>query len=1214
MKRLLVVLVTAVIGLILLFTFVQADYAATITVTSAADAGTGTLRQALLDAGNGDTIVFDTAVFPPANPVSITLTSEMLPPLAGGVTINSSSAGVILNGSALAGGNGLIINTADNIVQGLQIVAFPEHGIFMGDGAQNNLIGGLNGSPGGECSGACNLIHSNGKQDIWLEGNATSGNIISGNYIGVNRAADSCYRNLSNAGESIAISYGANHNRIGGTTAAERNVTGCGGVYIGRPGSDGSLYNEIINNYIGVNADDTAVFQGDFYQGVLLWYDGSHTKILSNTIRGMMGQGIWVGGWEEADDVLIQGNRISGNGRDGGSWINQGIRIDVASRVTLRQNSIYDNNGPAIDLRDGANEGSAAPIIAAYDSTSGTANGTACANCLIEIYSDDGDEGEWYEGQTYADANGDWSFAKGTSFQAAHLHATATDAQGNSSSFAVSSYVDVSGTDTPNCSDPAAPCASVAFALMQASQDDTILVAQGIYTENINIDKRITLMGGYESANWQYDPAQYETILDGSNSSTILGDWDGNKLRHPRVIFDDGQYRMWYDGQNPTYPNWGWAMGMAESSDGLSWSKHDGNPVLEPGDEGEWDSMYRGQAAMMKDDDGLYKTWYSGSDGGIWQTGYATSTNGIDWAIYDNNPVLATGAEGSWDEQEANGPAVIKDGGIYQMWYHGCNADYSICSIGYATSANGLDWVKHPGNPVLTGAGGEWDESYMFWPSVVKDGSTYKMWYLSLDGEIGLATSPDGVSWTKYADNPVLSEGWDGVEIKNHTVITDSGSFKMWLNSGTGASLGIGYAESTDGISWTMSISNPVLASGTPGVLGDPVVNVANNNHGVVLDGLTVINGDGYVAGGVLAGNSDLTIQNCYIHDNQAYGDNWWGGGGVLGDGVLTIKDSVIADNHVQVHGGSGIRTGSNGTLNMSNTMVVGNSGDDSIHLNGGGHLVNVTIADNGTDVGRPGVLHNPHGGETLTITNSIIAGNGNGAGDAIHDVAGVVNVSYSYIEGGWSGAGNIDTNVHPNPGFIDAVGGDYHLTQESVCVDAGTAVPLDHDFEGDSRPIFNGYDIGADEVSAYATPIPATGGQIVAPDGTTMNFPAGAFGEDVVIEYSPQSPTDTGALVGAGVFYELTAVYANNGQPAELESGYTYTITVSYDEADLPPNVDEADLQLFYFDGAAWLPEPTSQVDTIANLITATPDHFSLWGVLARPSYIIYLPVVLRP
>jgi len=58
---------------------------------------------------------------------------------------------------------------------------------------------------------------------------------------------------------------------------------------------------------------------------------------------------------------------------------------------------------------------------------------------------------------------------------------------------------------------------------------------------------------------------------------------------------------------------------------------------------------------------------------------------------------------------------------------------------------------------------------------------------------------------------------------------------------------------------------------------------------------------------------------------------------------------------------------------------------------------------------------------------------------------------------------------------------------------------------------------------------------------------------------------------------------------------------------------MDEANLALYYYDGLQWMKEPSSAVDTVANTITATPDHFSLWGILAPGNYEIYRPVVLR-
>jgi len=299
-------------------------------------------------------------------------------------------------------------------------------------------------------------------------------------------------------------------------------------------------------------------------------------------------------------------------------------------------------------------------------------------------------------------------------------------------------------------------------------------------------------------------------------------DWDGLNVSVPTVISATGKYHMWYSGRGISFQNyWGqYSLGYAESADGKDWDVSPANPILGPGQSGKWDDWYRGQVAVIYDG-GLYKMWYSGGRrSGAWQTGYATSTDGLDWSIYAGNPVLQAGAAGSWDEEESDGPAVIKDGALYKMWYHGCNADYSVCSIGYATSSDGILWTKDPGNPVvLQGTTGTWDAGGLLLPRVVKNGATYEMWYHS-NSKIGRATSPDGTNWTKDA-NPVLSTGWDGAGVGGSSLLLEGGAYKMWTKSGAGATLGIGYLESTNGIDWTSYTGNPVLVPGEPGVIID---------------------------------------------------------------------------------------------------------------------------------------------------------------------------------------------------------------------------------------------------------------------------------------------------------------------------------------------------------------------------------------------------------
>lgn len=297
-----------------------------------------------------------------------------------------------------------------------------------------------------------------------------------------------------------------------------------------------------------------------------------------------------------------------------------------------------------------------------------------------------------------------------------------------------------------------------------------------------------------------------------TNTPTMIGPWDKNKVACPRVIRDGTLYRMWYDGYNPTAPESGWAVGLAESANGIAWTKHPANPILQPAGGTAWDSNGRLQVAVLKD--GLtYKMWFSGTDGGLWQVGYATSPDGVAWTLYAGNPVLRVGPSGSWDGMEANAPAVIKDSGLFKMWYVGCDAEYTACSIGYATSTNGTTWIKYAGNPVLTGTPGQWDGALATWPSVLKNGSTYEMWYTGEHG-IGRATSTDGIHWTKYAGNPVLATGWGGGSALQPTVILEGGTYKMWFRHTVGGQISIGYAESPDGIHWTVHPSNPVLTPG----------------------------------------------------------------------------------------------------------------------------------------------------------------------------------------------------------------------------------------------------------------------------------------------------------------------------------------------------------------------------------------------------------------
>lgn len=90
-------------------------------------------------------------------------------------------------------------------------------------------------------------------------------------------------------------------------------------------------------------------------------------------------------------------------------------------------------------------------------------------------------------------------------------------------------YVAPAGTDVGNCTDPAAPCGTIQYAVGRASPGDSILVAAGVYTDTdddgrvVYLDRQVTLEGGYTVSDWTApNPAAQPTILDGEADAQVI--------------------------------------------------------------------------------------------------------------------------------------------------------------------------------------------------------------------------------------------------------------------------------------------------------------------------------------------------------------------------------------------------------------------------------------------------------------------------------------------------------------------------------------------------------------------------------------------------------------------------------------------------------------------------------------------------------------------
>jgi hypothetical protein len=161
--------------------------------------------------------------------------------------------------------------------------------------------------------------------------------------------------------------------------------------------------------------------------GVGTWDPGAarntirRNDILSNSLGVSVSHG--------AHDNAIEENEIHHNTGSGVSVVMEG------SSARISRNRIHHNGQLGIQIDQGGNDGQAAPQIIGFDLSQGTIEGVTCPGCTVEVFSDDADEGEWYEGTALADGVGYFVFSRGSPFLGPHLTATATDDAGNTSAF-----------------------------------------------------------------------------------------------------------------------------------------------------------------------------------------------------------------------------------------------------------------------------------------------------------------------------------------------------------------------------------------------------------------------------------------------------------------------------------------------------------------------------------------------------------------------------------------------------------------------------------------------------------------------------------------------------------------------------------------------------------------------------------------------------------
>jgi beta-1,2-mannobiose phosphorylase / 1,2-beta-oligomannan phosphorylase len=199
--------------------------------------------------------------------------------------------------------------------------------------------------------------------------------------------------------------------------------------------------------------------------------------------------------------------------------------------------------------------------------------------------------------------------------------------------------------------------------------------------------------------------------------------------------------------------------------------------------------------------------WWSLQSLGFGSDPVGAQTTG-GWQKYSGNPVLG-GEYGTCFDV-----AVLAGQGGYRMWVSWRPQK----AIAVVKSDDGLRWSHPPQLALGPNPASGWEDEVNR-PVVVENHGRYLMWYTGQahgHSAIGLATSPDGVTWIRTTNQPVLlaDQPWEKVATMCPHVIwdTDQHQYRMWYSAGDQYEPdAIGYATSADGLTWTKDPNNPIF-------------------------------------------------------------------------------------------------------------------------------------------------------------------------------------------------------------------------------------------------------------------------------------------------------------------------------------------------------------------------------------------------------------------
>jgi len=570
---------------------------------------------------------------------------------------------------------------------------------------------------------------------------------------------------------------------------------------------------------------------------------------------------------------------------------------------------------------------------------------------------------------------------------------------------------------------------------------------------------------------------------------TVDADFVGAHTIDIKDVNDDGNLDILCSGFDYYFHNGEIAWWENDGNDPITWTKHlisdrfQQSPFVFAEDMDNDDDMDVIACGELNDE---ILWWENHGDENFTEHMVDSLINGIhtviprDVDLDGDMDILAAACIGSrvvWYENDGSQEFTKHDLGYCAgaLWLDAADLDNDGDNDLFAApqGASKLAWWENPGDQqfIKHNINGTFTQSFCIVPAMMDNDNDIDL--------VAIGWQSNKISWFENdlfapgsviqvpGDQPTIQDGINAAE-NGDTVLVAPGTYFENINfNGKNIVIASHYLINSD-----LSFINSTIIDGSEAQHADTASCVrfdSNEDSTAVLQGFTIRQGSGthwvdpqfpaytwHSGGGIFIFKSSPTIKNNYIIDNHV--DDNTGVSGASGGGICMYGGNPVVINNIIKNNtalyGAGVVIDYSGCV-FKNNIVAGNSGGQSYGGagfwtigNGEENIIieNNTIVNNESSA-RGGAFY--LWSTNLSIRSNILWGNTQSSGDQIYLREGAtIDITYSDVEGGFSGEGNIDTE----PVFADTL---FILTSDSPCVDAGYPYVIYNDLEDPDNPGF---------------------------------------------------------------------------------------------------------------------------------------------------------------